>query len=617
MGPLSGCRVVELSGIGPGPFAGMILADLGAEVVRVDRPAAGPARAEKFDILGRGKKSVVLDLKQPEAVAAVLDLVAGADALIEGYRPGVAERLGLGPADCLARNPSLVYGRMTGWGQEGPLAQSAGHDIAYIALTGALHAIGEAGGPPQIPLNLLGDFGGGGAYLVIGVLAALLAVRGGAPGQVVDAAIVDGTASLLSMAHSMLGSGAWADQRGANLLDGGAPFYSVYETADGRHMAVGALEPQFYAEFVTRLGLDEDLSAQHDRSGWGGLRGRIAAAFASRTQDEWTKVFEGTDACVAPVLGLREAAGHPQLAARGTIVTRDGVLQPAPAPRFSATPSGGPAAPPARGAHDAAAIAAGWRTRPDAPRNGGDPRDHGEGSRQASAKLADVTQENLPAVPETPAQQARYDRVIAAATEILSGGGQEAVQMKDLAQRAGVSLATLYRYFPSKDYVLLAVTLSRYQRAAVRTADRPPQGGTVVERAAAHLRREFRAEQRDQRLTAALVSALTGSGRSYSAILEAAEHAHLQVVRQAAAGCGRLSEQQERLLTIVVDVFAAATRRWLAGTYSVADVEAQIEIGCRLLALPDEVIDAERVRVAPDVVPRSPASPEVSLTQAS
>jgi alpha-methylacyl-CoA racemase len=364
MGPLSGCRVVELAGIGPGPFAGMILADLGAEVVRVDRPAAGnqdPPHRSGFDVLGRGKKSVALDLKRPESVAAVLDLVAGADALIEGFRPGVTERLGLGPAQCLARNPRLVYGRMTGWGQDGPLASQAGHDIGYIAVTGALHAIGEAGGPPQIPINLLGDFGGGGTYLVIGVLAALWAVRGGAPGQVVDAAIVDGTAHLLAMTHGMLASGNWADERGVNILDGGAPYYSVYATADGRHMAVGAIEPQFYAEFIARLGLDEDPARQNDRRGWDVLRGRIAEKFAARTQAEWTEVFSSSDACVAPVLGLREAAQHPHMAARGTIVDSDGVLQPAPAPRFSATPSGPVAAAPARGQDDPAEIAARWR----------------------------------------------------------------------------------------------------------------------------------------------------------------------------------------------------------------------------------------------------------------
>jgi alpha-methylacyl-CoA racemase len=363
MGPLSGCRVVELAGIGPGPFAGMILADLGAEVVRVDRPgAAPPAGARGADILGRGKKSVVLDLKRPEAVAVLLDLAGEADVLIEGYRPGVTERLGAGPAECLARNPSLVYGRMTGWGQDGPMAQQAGHDIAYIALTGALHAIGEAGGPPQIPVNLLGDFGGGSTYLVIGILSALWAVRNGAPGQVVDAAIVDGTAHLLAMTHGMLAAGAWVDERGVNRLDGGAPFYSVYATADGRHMAVGALEPQFYAEFLLRLGLDEDPARQHDRAGWKSLRRRIAETFATRTQAEWTEVFSGSDACVAPVLGLREAADHPHIAARGTLVTRDGVLQPAPAPRFSATPAGPVAAPAIRGQDDPAAILAHWRS---------------------------------------------------------------------------------------------------------------------------------------------------------------------------------------------------------------------------------------------------------------
>jgi len=362
MGPLSGCRVVELAGIGPGPFAGMILADLGAEVVRVDRPTAAPPTAAKgVDILGRGKKSVVLDLKRPDAAATLLDLVGEAEVLIEGYRPGVTERLGVGPADCLARNPSLVYGRMTGWGQDGPMAQQAGHDIAYIALTGALHAIGEAGGPPQIPINLLGDFGGGSTYLVIGILSALWAVRNGAPGQIVDAAIVDGTAHLLAMTHGMLAAGGWTDERGVNRLDGGAPFYSVYATADGRHMAVGALEPRFYADFLLRLGLDEDPARQHDRAGWDSLRGRIAETFATRTQAEWTEVFSGSDACVAPVLGLREAANHPHIAARGTLVTRDGVLQPAPAPRFSATPAGPVAAPPILGQDDPAAILARWR----------------------------------------------------------------------------------------------------------------------------------------------------------------------------------------------------------------------------------------------------------------
>jgi alpha-methylacyl-CoA racemase len=362
MSTLSGCRVIELGGIGPGPFAGMILADLGADVVRVDRPdeAERAPGAERYDLLRRGKKSVVLDLKRREDVETVLELAGAADVLIEGFRPGVAERLGVGPDDCLARNPSLIYGRMTGWGQDGPMAARAGHDIAYIALTGALHAIGPADGPPQIPLNLLGDFGGGGCYLVIGILAALLATKNGAPGQVVDAAIVDGTAHILASTYGAVAAGTWADERGANLLDGGAPFYSVYECSDGRHMAVGALEPKFYQELTATLGLDEDLARQHDRSGWPGLRSRIAAAFASRTQAEWTEVFAESDACVAPVLSMHQAAQHPQLAGRGALFTQDGIVQPAPAPRFSATPSD-PVTPPApRGQHVPKEILARW-----------------------------------------------------------------------------------------------------------------------------------------------------------------------------------------------------------------------------------------------------------------
>ena len=354
-GPLSGCRVLELAGIGPGPFAGMTLADLGAEVVRVDRPGGSGLFAgfEHVDVLNRGKRSVLLDLKRPDAVRAVLDMAARADVLIEGYRPGVAERLGLGPDDCLARNPRLVYGRMTGWGQDGPLARLAGHDIGYIALTGALHAVGSAGGPPQIPLNLVGDFGGGGTYLVIGVLAALREAERTGRGQIVDAAIVDGTAHLLAGTHMLLATETWQDERGVNLLDGGAPFYAVYETSDGRHMAVGALEPKFYAELLAVLGLDEDPAAQHDRAGWPRLRERLAAAFASRTQDEWAEAFSASDACVAPVLSLREAADHPHIRARGTLVERDGVLQPAPAPRFSATPTALGSPPPVPGRHTA------------------------------------------------------------------------------------------------------------------------------------------------------------------------------------------------------------------------------------------------------------------------
>ncbi|MDH6282646.1 CaiB/BaiF CoA transferase family protein [Prescottella agglutinans] len=360
-GPLSGCKVVELAGLGPAPFAAMTLADLGAEVVRVERPGGSGffPGLEHLDILNRGKKSVALDLKDSRAVAAVLDMVAQADILIEGYRPGVVERLGLGPDTCFERNPRLVYGRMTGWGQQGPLAHSAGHDIGYIALTGALHAIGSQGGPPQIPLNLVGDFGGGAIYLVMGVLAALRHSDRTGQGQVVDAAIVDGAAHLLGSAHMMLAANSWNDERGVNMLDGGWPFYAVYETSDGKYMAVGALEPQFYAELLRILGLGLDPKAQHDRSQWPEMRRLLAATFMQRTRDEWAAEFEGTDACVAPVLSLVEAAEHPHVAARGTIVEHDGVLQAAPAPRFSGTPTGFGTPPPVPG-RDTAEVLRAW-----------------------------------------------------------------------------------------------------------------------------------------------------------------------------------------------------------------------------------------------------------------
>ncbi|REE94993.1 CaiB/BaiF CoA transferase family protein [Thermomonospora umbrina] len=342
-GPLSGVRVIELAGIGPGPFAAMLLADLGAEVVRVDRVSAAlPAGsgATSTDFTNRGKRSIAVDLKNEKGRQVVLRLVEQADALLEGFRPGVTERLGLGPDDCLAANPRLVYGRMTGWGQEGPLSQSAGHDIGYIAVTGALHAIGRAGGPPQVPLNLLGDFAGGSMYLVVGMLAALLEAKTSGRGQVVDAAIVDGTAHLTTFIHGFLAGGLWSDERGVNMLDTGAPWYDVYETADGRHVAVGAIEPQFYAEFLRRLGLegDGDLPGQHDREGWPRLRERFAAAFKARTRDEWAEVFLPGDACVAPVLSMREAAEHPYNTARDVFVEDGGHPQPAPAPRFSRTP---------------------------------------------------------------------------------------------------------------------------------------------------------------------------------------------------------------------------------------------------------------------------------------
>ncbi|MGA5900856.1 CaiB/BaiF CoA transferase family protein [Streptomyces venetus] len=359
-GPLAGVRVVELAGIGPGPFAAMLLADLGADVVRVDRPG-GPGLAidPAYDVTNRNKRSVVVDLKSPDGPARVLDLVARADVLVEGYRPGVAERLGVGPGDCHARNPRLVYGRMTGWGQDGPLAQRAGHDIAYIAPTGTLGMIGRPDEPPAVPANLLGDYAGGSLYLVVGVLAALHHARATGTGQVVDAAIVDGASHLATMIHGMLAAGGWQDRRGANLLDGGCPYYGTYETADGRHMAVGALESRFYAEFLAVLGIEDRAEARKDVSQWGELREQVAIRFKTRTRDEWTALFEGSDACVAPVLSLREAPHHPHLAARGTFTDHGGITQPAPAPRFSATPTSvrtGPAQPGA----DTAEVARDW-----------------------------------------------------------------------------------------------------------------------------------------------------------------------------------------------------------------------------------------------------------------
>ncbi|MFG3281793.1 CaiB/BaiF CoA transferase family protein [Streptomyces sp. NPDC048111] len=353
-GPLAGVRVVELAGIGPGPFAAMLLADLGADVVRVDRPGgAGLAVDPAYDLTNRNKRSVIIDLKAPQGPGLVLDLVERADLLIEGYRPGVAERLGVGPRECLARNPRLVYGRMTGWGQDGPLAQRAGHDIAYIALTGTLGMIGEAGGPPVVPANLVGDYAGGSLYLVIGVLAALQHARNGGAGQVVDAAIVDGTAHLATMIHGMMAAGGWQDRRGVNLLDGGCPFYGTYETSDGQYMAVGALEQQFYDEFVRLLGIGDLAPARKDLARWPELRTAVADRFRTRTRAQWTAVFEGSDACVAPVLSLTEAPHHPHLAARDTFTAYEGLTQPAPAPRFSATPGSVRRPPALPGAHTA------------------------------------------------------------------------------------------------------------------------------------------------------------------------------------------------------------------------------------------------------------------------
>jgi alpha-methylacyl-CoA racemase len=344
-GPLNGLRILELAGIGPAPFCAMLLGDLGADVVRVDRMGGGsPLEGDpRMNLLNRGKRSIEVDLKHERGAELLLDLVERADVLLEGYRPGVAERLGVGPEPCLARNPRLVYGRVTGWGQSGPLSRTAGHDIDYLAVSGALHAIGRAGGPPQVPLNLLGDFGGGALYLAVGILAALREVERSGLGQVVDAAIVDGAAHLTTLMHGLLTAGVWTAERGTNLLDTGAPFYDVYPTADGEYLAVGPLEPAFFAAFIRLLGLADDpadpLPDQGDVASWPLLRQRFAHAFGSRTRAEWLAVFDGSDACVAPVLSLAEAPGHPHLVERGTFVEHHGVLQPGPAPRFSGTPA--------------------------------------------------------------------------------------------------------------------------------------------------------------------------------------------------------------------------------------------------------------------------------------
>jgi alpha-methylacyl-CoA racemase len=356
-GPLAGYRILEFAGIGPGPFCGMVLADLGAEVVRIDR-TEGPAGTRQ-DFVGRGRRSLALDLKRHEAIAAALHLIERADALIEGFRPGVMERLGLGPEACHARNPRLVYGRMTGWGQEGPLAQSAGHDINYIGLTGALWAIGRPGERPVPPLNLVGDYGGGGMLLALGVLAALLEAQRSGRGQVVDAAMVDGAALLMAPIYAMKARGRWGPERGANYLDGAAVFYDTYACADGRWLAVGPIEPQFWAEMLRLLALDPKRFEQRmEPAHWPALKAELAAVFATRTRDDWVAVFEGTDACVSAVLDMDEAPLHPHNAARGTFVVRDGAVQPAPAPRFSRTQGEIGAAPPLRGEHSEQVLAA-------------------------------------------------------------------------------------------------------------------------------------------------------------------------------------------------------------------------------------------------------------------
>ena len=336
-GPLRGVKVVEIAGIGPGPHACMILADLGADVIRVERPGGQFLSGGATMLLNRGRPSVALDLKNPEATGVVLDLVRDADLLVEGLRPGVTERLGLGPDDCWQVNERLVYGRMTGWGQDGPLARAAGHDMNYIAITGALHMMGQDKDRPHFPANLVGDFGGGSTYLVIGLLAALLEAKISGKGQVVDAAIVDGTAHLNAMTSAFLASGGFHEERAANLLDGGVPFYDVYETSDGKHLSVGALEPQFFDTLVTLLGVKDTCPGQADTDRYDEMRAVFTETFRSRTQAEWVEVFEGTDACVAGIIPISEAADHPHLKARGTFVERDGMVQPQPAPRFSRT----------------------------------------------------------------------------------------------------------------------------------------------------------------------------------------------------------------------------------------------------------------------------------------
>ncbi len=359
-GPLAGLKIVEFEAIGPGPFCGMMLADMGADVLLIDRPqdpGLGLGRNRWNDVMLRGRRSVTLDLKSAGGVAAAKQLVAKADAIIEGSRPGVMERLGLGPDVLHALNPALVYGRMTGWGQDGPLAPRAGHDINYIALTGVLHAIGRKGEAPVPPLNLVGDFGGGGMLLAFGIACGIIEARASGKGQVVDAAMVDGASTLAAMFAGMQAAGRWSETRGDNLLDTGAPWYDTYETADGKHVAIGSIEPKFYAELLQRMGLaGEALPTQLDRAGWPVLRARFAATFKTKTRDEWDAVFKDSDACFAPVLTFTEARAHAHMAARGTFATVGRVNQPAPAPRFSRTPGAVRGAPPERGGEGQAAL---------------------------------------------------------------------------------------------------------------------------------------------------------------------------------------------------------------------------------------------------------------------
>jgi alpha-methylacyl-CoA racemase len=355
MGPLAGVKIVEIAGIGPGPFCAMMLADMGADVIRVDRAGSvrgGDPNVPPGDLINRGRRSIGVDLKSPEGVETVLRLVERSDGLIEGFRPGVAERLGIGPDDCLARNPALAYGRMTGWGQDGPYAPTAGHDINYIALAGALESMGRKGEAPVPPLNLVGDFGGGGMYLAFGLVCAILEARGSGEGQVVDAAMVDGAASLMTFFHGFRAMGIWNDERGTNLLDTGAHFYDVFECSDGKFVSIGSIEPQFYAELREKLGLDDPKwDAQMSRSEWPELKAELSAIFATKTRDEWCELIEGSDVCFAPVLTMEEAPKHPHNVARGTFTEVAGITQPRPAPRFSRTDSTIERPPPHAGQH--------------------------------------------------------------------------------------------------------------------------------------------------------------------------------------------------------------------------------------------------------------------------
>ncbi|MEM7373420.1 MAG: CaiB/BaiF CoA-transferase family protein [Bacteroidota bacterium] len=339
MGPLNGIKIIEMAGLGPGPFAGMMLADMGADVVMVERKA-DPKKRRRADCNRRGKRSIALNLKDPEDVEKLLELAEKADVLFEGFRPGVMEKLGLGPDELHARNPRLVIGRMTGWGQNGPLSHAAGHDINYISLTGALHAIGRKGDRPVPPLNLVGDYGGGGMFLVTGILAALIETQKSGKGQVIDVAMTDGSAILMSVFNTLHSMGLWSTKRGSNMLDSGAHFYDVYETSDGKYISIGSIEPQFYALLIEKAGLDQkEFKAQHDWSGWPVMKEKLEALFKTKTRDEWCEVMEGSDICFAPVLNFVEAPQHPHHIARGTYIELDGISQPAPAPRFSRTPS--------------------------------------------------------------------------------------------------------------------------------------------------------------------------------------------------------------------------------------------------------------------------------------